>query len=222
MFNVRCGPGAAKLPPYITKIHMDFCASLLGGHQGARVFWRENLPRLKYHNPQIPMLVNRHDENSKDSALSIFMRTTPTPPVTVDASSNITVTPSASTDASSSTTVDPSATVDASSSPIKEKLFYSSRHNMCPLPSPAPNERVVQIKMKDVHSTEILKRFIDESGAKEIKSTDMDNKEKTYFEELARQRAMSLEAVKRRKATKAKERAFLRQARKAGGPKEAA
>ncbi|PHH65147.1 hypothetical protein CDD81_3278 [Ophiocordyceps australis] len=208
MFNVRCGPGAAKLPMNITKIHMDFCASLIGGHQGAKKFWRENLPRLKYHNPQIPMLVNRHDENSKDSALSIFMRTTANPPVTVDAPS--------------STTVNPSATADASSSTSEDKLFYSSRHNMCPLPSPAPNERIVQIQMKNVHSTEILKRFVDESGAKEIKLTDMDSKEQVYFDELAKQRVMSLEAFKRRKANKAKERAFLRQARKAGGPKEAA
>ena len=39
-----------------------------------RKFWRENLPRLKYHNPAVPMIVNRHNQNQKKPTLSIYLR----------------------------------------------------------------------------------------------------------------------------------------------------
>lgn len=39
-----------------------------------RKFWRENLPRLKYHNPSVPMIVNRHSRNNKKPTLSIYLR----------------------------------------------------------------------------------------------------------------------------------------------------
>ncbi|KAL3960104.1 hypothetical protein ACCO45_005221 [Purpureocillium lilacinum] len=43
---------------------LNLLRKINGGHMGARKFWREYLPRLKYHNPAIPMIVNRHDQNS--------------------------------------------------------------------------------------------------------------------------------------------------------------
>ncbi|KAG5983400.1 hypothetical protein E4U55_008250 [Claviceps digitariae] len=45
------------------------------GHMGARKFWRECLPRLKYHNPSIPMIINRHDKNQTPPILTIYFRT---------------------------------------------------------------------------------------------------------------------------------------------------
>ncbi|KAF4471459.1 ribosomal MRP49 [Fusarium albosuccineum] len=74
LINIQCGPGAAVLPPEVTRIHMDFARSLKGGHMGARKFWRENLPRLKYHNPSVPMIVNRHTQNNTKPTLSIYLR----------------------------------------------------------------------------------------------------------------------------------------------------
>ncbi|KAJ4254919.1 hypothetical protein NW762_009717 [Fusarium torreyae] len=74
LINLQCGPGAAVLPPEVTRIHMDFAVHLNGGHMGARKFWRENLPRLKYHNPSIPMIVNRHKNNEQKPTLSIYLR----------------------------------------------------------------------------------------------------------------------------------------------------
>lgn len=41
---------------------------------GARKFWRENLTRLKYYNPAVPMFVNRHDEPEGSAILSIYIR----------------------------------------------------------------------------------------------------------------------------------------------------
>ncbi|CAM1503876.1 Fc.00g014670.m01.CDS01 [Cosmosporella sp. VM-42] len=74
LVNIQCGPGAAILPPEVTRIHLDFARSLKGGHMGARKFWKENLPRLKYHNPSIPMIVNRHTQNDLKPTLSIYLR----------------------------------------------------------------------------------------------------------------------------------------------------
>lgn len=39
-----------------------------------RKFWKEYLPRLKYHNPSIPMIVNRHDQNQLPPTMSIYLR----------------------------------------------------------------------------------------------------------------------------------------------------
>ncbi|UKZ54722.1 hypothetical protein TrVGV298_008534 [Trichoderma virens] len=74
LINIKCGPGAAILPAEVTRIHMDFAIRLKGGHMGARKFWKEYLPRLKYHNPSIPMIVNRHDQNQLPPTMSIYLR----------------------------------------------------------------------------------------------------------------------------------------------------
>ncbi|KAH8131447.1 hypothetical protein ACSS6W_001787 [Trichoderma asperelloides] len=74
LINIKCGPGAAILPSEVTRIHMDFAIRLKGGHMGARKFWKEYLPRLKYHNPSIPMIVNRHDQNQLPPTMSIYLR----------------------------------------------------------------------------------------------------------------------------------------------------
>lgn len=39
-----------------------------------RKFWQEYLPRLKYHNPSIPMIVNRHGQNETSPLMTIYMR----------------------------------------------------------------------------------------------------------------------------------------------------
>ncbi|KAI5466890.1 hypothetical protein BGZ63DRAFT_10648 [Mariannaea sp. PMI_226] len=82
LVNIQCGPGAAILPPEVTRIHLDFAKRLDGGHMGARKFWLENLPRLKYHNPSIPMIVNRHSQNSQTPTLSIYIRKPDAPATT--------------------------------------------------------------------------------------------------------------------------------------------
>ncbi|KAF4483588.1 ribosomal MRP49 [Fusarium agapanthi] len=74
IISLRCGPGAAILPQEVTRIHMDFATSFKNGHMGAKKFWRENLPRLKYHNPSVPMIVNRHSRNNKKPTISIYLR----------------------------------------------------------------------------------------------------------------------------------------------------
>ncbi|KAG5933596.1 hypothetical protein E4U53_000940 [Claviceps sorghi] len=91
LINLRCGPGAAVLPPEVTRIHMDFAHRMDDGHMGARKFWQECLPRLKYHNPSVPMILNRHDQNKSNPLLTIYLSTKPndnTPPTQPASSRN--------------------------------------------------------------------------------------------------------------------------------------
>ncbi|KAH9220959.1 50S ribosomal protein-like protein Mrp49 [Leptodontidium sp. 2 PMI_412] len=71
LLAIRLGPGAAVLPPEVTRIQMDFARDLEDGHYGPRKFWRNCLPRLKYHNPAIPMTVNRTNDQSGPALLTI-------------------------------------------------------------------------------------------------------------------------------------------------------
>ncbi|KAK1754588.1 CI-B8 domain-containing protein [Echria macrotheca] len=71
---IRNGPGAAILPPNVTKIHLEFARKMEGGHMGPRKFWRENLPRLKFWNPAVPMIVNRIADPLGPAILTVYLR----------------------------------------------------------------------------------------------------------------------------------------------------
>jgi len=51
---------------------MDFAVKLNDGHLGPRKFWRHYLPRLKYHNPAVPMTVNRTTDQDGPATLTVF------------------------------------------------------------------------------------------------------------------------------------------------------
>ncbi|KAL4875794.1 CI-B8 domain-containing protein [Aspergillus karnatakaensis] len=79
--NVRVGTGAAILPskttatpefPAITRLHLTYAQQIYKGHQGARHFWRNCLPRLKYHNPGIPMTVKQTQDNEAPPLLTVY------------------------------------------------------------------------------------------------------------------------------------------------------
>ncbi|KAI2817586.1 hypothetical protein CBS63078_5014 [Aspergillus niger] len=81
LLNIQVGAGAATLPtvstaskefPAITRLHLTYARKIYGGHQGARHFWRNCLPRLKYHNPAIPMTVRQTEEQDGPAALTIY------------------------------------------------------------------------------------------------------------------------------------------------------
>ncbi|KAL4892604.1 50S ribosomal protein Mrp49 [Aspergillus ambiguus] len=81
LLNIRVGTGAAILPtapsatkdfPAITRLHLTYARKIYGGHQGARHFWRNCLPRLKYHNPSVAMSVKQTDEQDGPAALTIY------------------------------------------------------------------------------------------------------------------------------------------------------
>ncbi|KAL2009758.1 hypothetical protein VTN00DRAFT_5565 [Thermoascus crustaceus] len=81
LLNVRVGPGAAIFPsatsatkefPAVTRLHLTYAQKIYGGHQGARHFWRNCLPRLKYHNPAVQMTVKQTEEQEGPAALTIY------------------------------------------------------------------------------------------------------------------------------------------------------
>lgn len=55
------------------------------GHFGARKFWHNYLPRLKYHNPAVSMTVNRRIDQEGPATLTVFFAP---PPSTTSASSS--------------------------------------------------------------------------------------------------------------------------------------
>ncbi|KAF2689754.1 hypothetical protein K458DRAFT_414006 [Lentithecium fluviatile CBS 122367] len=56
---------------------MEFHRKLNGGHRGARHFWREMLPRIKYRNPTVPIAISRHQDAAGPSLLHIYTSTAP-------------------------------------------------------------------------------------------------------------------------------------------------
>ncbi|POR34149.1 Uncharacterized protein TPAR_05673 [Tolypocladium paradoxum] len=198
LINIRCGPGAAILPPEVTRIHMDFASKINGGHMGAsrtrnRKFWREYLPRLKYHNPSIPMIVNRHDQCQAPPTMTVYLRTT-------------TQSTSASNDSSSA-----AAAAESHAQPS------SSRTNLSKAQPPGPDERVVNIDMKDKHSSDILELFMAETRAKALQPTKEEITEMQGLEAMKKQAVVDRERVRQLRAEKKKEEDMLKRARAAGG-----
>ncbi|KAK3946195.1 CI-B8 domain-containing protein [Diplogelasinospora grovesii] len=74
LLGIRHGPGAAILPTNVTRIHMEFAHKINDGHMGPKKFWREHLPRLKFWNPAIPMIVNRTTDQLGPATMTLYFR----------------------------------------------------------------------------------------------------------------------------------------------------
>ncbi|KAF2202086.1 hypothetical protein GQ43DRAFT_392900 [Delitschia confertaspora ATCC 74209] len=72
---IRVGPGALILPKEVQKIALEFNKEINGGHRGARKFWREMLPRIKYRNPAIPIQITRHNDREGPAKMYIYTST---------------------------------------------------------------------------------------------------------------------------------------------------
>jgi large subunit ribosomal protein MRP49 len=84
---IRVGPGALTLPKEVQKISLEFNTKINGGHRGARKFWRDILPRIKYRNPALPITIMRHTDRTGPAKLHIFTSTSSspdTPSTTID------------------------------------------------------------------------------------------------------------------------------------------
>ncbi|KAH7117043.1 hypothetical protein B0J11DRAFT_538182 [Dendryphion nanum] len=90
---IRVGPGSVILPKEVSKISLEFHEKIEGGHRGARKFWREMLPRLKYRNPALPIEVLRHKDANGPSLLKIYTKvisqTTSSPSTTTSSSDDV-------------------------------------------------------------------------------------------------------------------------------------
>ncbi|KAF3914239.1 hypothetical protein AA313_de0204447 [Arthrobotrys entomopaga] len=79
LYSIRNGTGAAILPPNVSKLSLifnykDSAKENITGHMGARKFFRECLPRLQYHNPDIAMSVIRRKVPELPATLTIHFQ----------------------------------------------------------------------------------------------------------------------------------------------------
>ncbi|KAL6871128.1 mitochondrial ribosomal protein L51 [Trichoderma novae-zelandiae] len=198
---IKCGPGAAVLPADVTRIHMDFALHLKGGHMGARKFWKEYLPRLKYHNPSIPMIVNRHDQNQQPPTMTIYLRK----PGSL---------PAAAPTAEAAEAASPSSAEPSSETPAQPS---SSRTNLSKAQPPTADERVVHVDMTNKHSSHILEYFMAETRAVPVQPTNEEIAEMQALETLRRNAEVDRERVKQLRLEKKREEDMLKRARAAGG-----
>jgi len=68
------------------------CSDRLLTEPDSRKFWRENLPRLKFWNPSVPMIINRVQDQSGPAKMTLYFlengRATPTSPNASELSSS--------------------------------------------------------------------------------------------------------------------------------------
>ncbi|CAO3633810.1 unnamed protein product [Mucor hiemalis] len=57
--HLTSGPGAAKLSSNVSKIALTFASKGKNESAGARHFLQENLPRIRYNNPNVEYEVNK-------------------------------------------------------------------------------------------------------------------------------------------------------------------
>ncbi|KKF97261.1 hypothetical protein CFIMG_002818RA [Ceratocystis fimbriata CBS 114723] len=155
LLKIRFGPGAAVLPPNVTRIHMDFARNIRGGHMGPRKFWQEILPRLKYHNPLVPMIVCRRLANEGPATMTIYLRK------------------------STSETAPESDGSDLAKDSAPSAALVSSgvTPNGVPAPAPQPDETTITIDMKNLHTETILTKFLDATKAIAVEPTPEESKE---------------------------------------------
>lgn len=173
----------------MTKIHLEFAQKWNDGHLGPRRFWRENLPRLKYHNPKVPMIVNRTRDQGGPSTLSIYI-TSQTPRVGM-----------------------PGGSIQAPRKGLSSRdawaTITSSPHGEAKAPPPSGGERVVTINMKNVPSEDILAQLLEKSGAIPIEPSEEDIAEIRRIKELDKRREVRRAAERRRREALLEEKRML-------------
>ncbi|KAK2607661.1 hypothetical protein N8I77_006324 [Diaporthe amygdali] len=197
LVGVRNGPGAAKLPANVTKIHMEFGHKWNDGHLGPRKFWRENLPRLKYHNPEVPMIVNRTHDQAGPATLSIYM------------SGGAPAEPQAA-QIEGTTGAEPKRAVVAADA---WRTIASSSTGGARAPPAGEGETVVTINMKNVRSHDILKQFMEKTGAREVEPSPEDQEEMARLVELQERAAYDKEVQRRYREKIQSEKRLLERAR---------
>ncbi|KAH3670261.1 hypothetical protein WICMUC_004914 [Wickerhamomyces mucosus] len=65
------GPGSVKVSANVKSIELIFKQRTPKGHMGPRRFWRENLPRIQFHNPALPIQVVRVEPTTPEEAQKI-------------------------------------------------------------------------------------------------------------------------------------------------------
>ncbi|MCJ1485642.1 hypothetical protein MMC06_005817 [Schaereria dolodes] len=185
LLAIRLGPGAAVLPNDVKRIHLEFAHKLNDGHFGARKFWRNHLPRLKYHNPAVSMTINRSADQTGPATLTVFFAPPPPPPR-----------PSSSSNPPSASPA-PSSSTSTATSP--------SEHT--------PFDRAETIDMKHKHESDILSQLLSITQATPVVATPDEVVELRQLEDQRKrseQDALMMAGVNEKRR---REQALLQQAR---------
>ncbi|OIW25865.1 hypothetical protein CONLIGDRAFT_635630 [Coniochaeta ligniaria NRRL 30616] len=188
LLNVRHGPGAAILPPQVTRIHLEYAGpSNELGHMGSKKFFKENLPRLKYWNPATPMIVNRHNDNTVPPTMTIYLR-----------------------DEDRHARYD-----DTTAGPdqVTTSTISSAWDGSAKAPLPAEDERIVTIEMRNQHSSVILKELMEKTRAVPVSPTPQEQTELDEIEELRQRGEVDREKLRKQREAEKREAALMSQAR---------
>ncbi|GAB7349211.1 hypothetical protein MBLNU459_g8137t1 [Dothideomycetes sp. NU459] len=150
LFAIRLGSGAAILPKDVSRIHMRFAQKIDGGHMGPRKFWRHELVRLKYHNPAVPMTIDRSATAADPATMTVFFTPSGADPQTTSSSPTASTAPTSSTSGAAApsayTPADRTATIDmtgrASSDILAEFLRVTNAEPVVPTPEETEQLRV--------------------------------------------------------------------------------
>ncbi|KAK9333779.1 hypothetical protein V1520DRAFT_331726 [Lipomyces starkeyi] len=63
--SLSIGKGALKLPSHVESMTLTFKKLNSYGHMGARKFWRLYLPKIQFHNPNLPISVIRTEATTE-------------------------------------------------------------------------------------------------------------------------------------------------------------
>ncbi|KAI9805460.1 MAG: hypothetical protein M1825_000711 [Sarcosagium campestre] len=167
LLNIRLGPGAAVLSPDVKRLHLRFAAKIYNGHAGPRKFWHECMPRLKYHNPAIPMTVEQTTDQESPALLTVtFASSSPASPAS-PAPTSTTADPHLSTAPTTPTTTDtaPSAsrvsTIDVQHRPASEilSLLLETAGGSPVVATPADEELLQELQRKRKTAEEDSRRM---------------------------------------------------------------
>ncbi|KAK9468148.1 hypothetical protein V1512DRAFT_258862 [Lipomyces arxii] len=81
--RLSVGQGAVRLPYNATSLTLKFKTLNKYGHMGARKFWKEYLPKIQFHNPNLAISVirtspqSKEDEENEPASLSVIFNDRP-------------------------------------------------------------------------------------------------------------------------------------------------
>jgi len=164
------------------------------------------LPRLKYHNPGIPMTVSRMKDQTGPATLSIFFgKELPKQPPVNEAEYSTSITSPKQVQERDSS-LSPSETFPSEFIPVRHLEFsedgrYKTRDGnfLTKVPGPSQSQDVVKIDMKHKSEEQILKEFMKITGGKEVQPMqgELDTlKELEEFRERSRKDSERSKAVR--------------------------
>ncbi|RDW82255.1 hypothetical protein BP6252_03367 [Coleophoma cylindrospora] len=163
LLAIRLGPGAAVFPPEVNRIHMDFAAKPSDGHMGPRKFFKQCLPRLKFHNPAVPMTVNRTTDVTGPATLTIHFADPATAEKTGPAISSTTSSTTSTGPVAASTSPAPTIRTETiqmkhvHESEILSQVMALTKAKIV-MPTPEEEQEIKDLQQQRVESEEISKK----------------------------------------------------------------